>query len=99
MSKKFNETPESGVPFSKDDFVSYKPDHKYILVPTGAIWTLGGLDCCFASVPCLNADGTPQIIRHGPYQGAVKMQKPHEYVDLMHPVHAMTWAPGEERLS
>jgi hypothetical protein len=61
MAKGLNEAPSDGSYFGKVDFVSFVPEHRYILKRTGAFWTLGGIDARFPAQPLLDSEGKPQI--------------------------------------
>lgn len=62
------------------EFEAYLPEHKYIYLPTGALWP----------AESVNASVSPW-----PKGGSGKDQAPAKWLDAHRPLVQMTWAPGE----
>jgi hypothetical protein len=78
--------PIEAPPVTLDDFHAYLPDHKYVFVPTRALWPAASVNACLPRVQDTDENGKPITI------------PPNEWLDKHRPVHEMTWAPGEPML-
>ena len=75
------------------DFVAYLPDHSYIFVPTGAFWSVEGVNACLPPVP-VTRNGKPALHKQGRKKGEPMTVPATMWVDKNQPVHHLTWAPG-----
>lgn len=71
-----------------DDFWAYMPEHRYLYIPTGALWPLASVN---GRLPPIATGRTDR-------QGKPVYLKPATWLDRNRPVEQMTWCPGEPQL-
>jgi hypothetical protein len=76
------------------DFHAYLPDHSYIFAPTGAFWSMPGVNAALRPVPVRDKNGKPVLDKNG----KEKTVPATVWLDRFQPVHHLTWAPGHPML-
>lgn len=72
---------------SRDDFLAYLPDHKYVFRPTRKLW------------PASSVDGSVAMVRIGTDANGDPIEVwPSFWMDGNQSVQQMTWAPGEPEI-
>ena len=83
---------------TRADFRAYLPDHSYIFTPTGAFWSMAGVNACLRPTPVIGKDGKPVLITRGEKKDQPKIEAATVWLDRNQPVHHLTWAPGHPML-
>jgi hypothetical protein len=87
-----------------EDFQAYLPDHKYIFVPTRALWSVPAVNSQLGWIGLFNDDGTPMMHPDATdkegnlISGKQRFVQANEWLDQYRAVEMMTWSPGDEML-
>jgi hypothetical protein len=82
------------------DFRAFLPNKTYCFLPTGAMWSSGGVNACLKPVPVVDKNGVPVLIpskmkdADGNVIMVPKTMSATSWLDWHRPVHHMTWIPG-----
>jgi hypothetical protein len=80
---------------SLDDFYAYMPARSsFIFMPTREMWPSTSVDARLGPVPCLDANGQPDLDENGQQ----KTQPASKWIAQNRCVEQMTWAPGKPAL-
>jgi len=87
-----------------EDFQAYLPDHKYIFVPTRALWSVPAVNSQLGWIGLFNDDGTPMMHPDATdkegnlISGKQRFMPANEWLDQYRAVEMMTWSPGDDML-